>query len=233
MRRRGKLSSFDPTWGVSGCLVGVYSDLGVTKDGSDRAGTWADQSGNGNDFTQATDSKKFVWYDSMLNGYPELRSDGIDDWMQTGAFTLARPVTMFLVYRDILHTGYPKDIMVDGLSDSFALQESGIIYGGVVAYGGHYWSTGEVFSNGSYTLITNGIASDGGNTGYVRKNTVSKAGFVQAISSSPNGLTLGCAYDFGRPTNIGFVAFLIYNSKLGDTDRAIIEAGLNARYAIW
>ena len=226
---------FNPTWGVNGCLVAIYSDLGITKDGSDRVATWADQSGNGNDFIQATDTKKFVYYAGVgPNGYPELLSDSVDDYMETGAFTLScYNKTVFLVYRNLVPAA-GHDGVYSGSSANWDYTERGGVVDPITyVYGGHYWDGKELFSNNAYILVTNGIASDGGNTGYMRKNGVDKGVWQSAVGGDPNGLILGCLWTYTRFSNVGFVAFLIYDSKLGDADRATVEAGLNARYAIW
>src|SRR3990170_4446860 len=55
---------------IGGCKRWGRSDLGITKDGSDRVSIYADQSGNGNDFTQTMDDNKFVWYADQIDGYP-------------------------------------------------------------------------------------------------------------------------------------------------------------------
>lgn len=39
---------------LSGCVLWLRADMGITKDGSDRVSVWADQSGNGHDFAQST-----------------------------------------------------------------------------------------------------------------------------------------------------------------------------------
>ena len=225
-------AAFDPTWGVSGCLVAVYSDLKVTKDGSNRVSLWEGPVGT-QSFSQATDSKKFVWYDALLNGYPELRSDGVDDLMKTAAFSFDRPLTVFLVYRNIVPgASGAHDVVFDGLSDYFAYVED--TRPNIAFYGESYFNLAELFSNNQYILTTIGHASDGGNTGYFRRNGVDKGGFVDPVTSAGGGLTLAASFGLNRFTNIGFVALLLYDSMLGSTDRATIENGIHTRYpALW
>ena len=224
-------AAFDPTWGVSGCLVAVYSDLKVTKDGSNRVSLWEGPVGT-QSFAQITDSKKFVWYDALLNGYPELRSDGVDDLMQTAPFSFDRPLTVFLVYRNIVPgASVVHDVVFDGLSDYFGYTEDSRPY--TQFYGETYFAVAELFSNNQYILVTIGHASDGGATGYFRRNAVDKGGWVQLVASAGGGLTLAASFDLYRFTNIGFVAFLVYDSMLGSADRTTIESGLNTRYALW
>ncbi|MBU1013329.1 MAG: hypothetical protein KKG99_10005, partial [Bacteroidetes bacterium] len=185
------------------------------------------------DFAQATDAKKFVWYDALLDGYPELRSDGVDDLMQTGAFSFDRPCTVFLVYRNIVPgASAAHDVVFDGLSDYFAYVEDTRPYTQI--YGESSFTVEELFSNNQYVLITIGHASDGGATGYFRRNGVDKGSWAGSVASAGGGLTLAAAFDLSRFTNIGFVVFLMYDSKLGDVDRATIENGIHTRYpSLW
>ena len=70
---------------ISGCVLWVRSDLGVTKDGSDRVSTWTDQSGNGLTVSQATDAAKPVFYSNQINGHAGIYFDGVDDFLSKAA----------------------------------------------------------------------------------------------------------------------------------------------------
>jgi hypothetical protein len=66
--------------------VWLRSDLGVKTQmfgGSEVVTRWKDQSGNSNDFIQATSTKQPSFnYEDTTNGYPYLNFDGTDDFMQ-------------------------------------------------------------------------------------------------------------------------------------------------------
>lgn len=66
-------------------LVAWYKADSLTANDGDLIATWADQSGNGNTLTQATDAAKPVYKVNVQNGQPVLRFDGVDDWMTTTA----------------------------------------------------------------------------------------------------------------------------------------------------
>ena len=59
---------------ISGCVLWLKSDTGVTKDGLNRVSLWEDQSGNNNDASQGTDGNKPIWVDNQINAFPVLRS---------------------------------------------------------------------------------------------------------------------------------------------------------------
>ncbi len=94
-------SAFTPA-SISGLQAWFRSDLGITKDGSDLVATWADQSGNGRDLTEATN--KPLWVSSLINGYPAIRFDGTNDKLSSGAFSVSQPITIFIVHKNVSAT---------------------------------------------------------------------------------------------------------------------------------
>jgi len=64
----------------------LRSDLGVKTQmfgGNEVVTRWKDQSGNSNDFIQATSTKQASYeYEDTTNGYPYLNFDGTDDFMK-------------------------------------------------------------------------------------------------------------------------------------------------------
>lgn len=86
VQKRKIVGSMDApaTWvptNIGGCVLWLRSDLEVTHDGSPtyRISLEKDQSGNGNNFAQADNDKKFIWTDNQLDGQPAIFSDGLDD----------------------------------------------------------------------------------------------------------------------------------------------------------
>ena len=67
-------SSLSPTLWLKADTIGGLSDGGAI-------GTWADQSGNGRDFTQNTAGAKPTYKTGILNGLPVVRFDGTTDYM--------------------------------------------------------------------------------------------------------------------------------------------------------
>ena len=77
----------------------LRADAGVTHDSSNRVSSWADQSGNGHTATQTTQSQQPLLVNSVLNGYPILRFDGVQSVLQmTNYGVLDNPFTVFAVY---------------------------------------------------------------------------------------------------------------------------------------
>ncbi len=89
----GKISTFVPS-DLDGLELWLRAGA-ITAADSDSIQTWEDQSGNGNNATQATESKRPVYKTGIINGKPVLRGDRVDDHYQldselifTGDFSL-------------------------------------------------------------------------------------------------------------------------------------------------
>lgn len=85
---------------VPGCLLWLRADLGVTI--GTGVATWADQSGNGHNATQATGSKQPIRNatDADFAGLPSLHGDGVDDYMDVALdLTGVASVTVLMAVR--------------------------------------------------------------------------------------------------------------------------------------
>lgn len=67
----------------------------------DPVGSWSDLSGNGKHFSQATSTKRPTLQKNVLGGYPVLRFDGLDDYLQRTSPIIAGTAdfTLFVVGR--------------------------------------------------------------------------------------------------------------------------------------
>jgi hypothetical protein len=78
-------------------LAARYRADTLTKDGSNLVSPWTDISGNGRDLTEATN--KPLWVASQVNGQPIVRFDGVNDKLKSGAFSIAGPHTLAMVFK--------------------------------------------------------------------------------------------------------------------------------------
>jgi hypothetical protein len=69
---------------LPGCVLWLRADLGVTLNAGN-VSAWADQSGLGNDVTQATAADQPLLVASAQNGRPGVRFDGVDDSLDRAA----------------------------------------------------------------------------------------------------------------------------------------------------
>lgn len=229
MRRRGKLSSFDPTWGVSGCLVAVYSDLGVTKDGSNRVSLWGDQV-DSYDGSQATDAQKPVWNIATgPNGYPGIYWDGVDDALNLIMSLPANNWTFWFVIKSIDNT--QSQYMLDFESGRFILSPAS---GGIeVAYydGGFHGTQPPIFN--TWQLLIYRVKAP--NLGEIHRNASAiETGLDYTQTTLGGTIRLGQRYTGeSNPTEMYLAAWGAYAGAISDADLATLKAGLNARYALW
>lgn len=91
----------------------VQSDIGVTQTGT--VSNWADLSGNGFDFSQATGAKQYAYTASGLNGLPIIQATGTSQVMVsnlTRGVASSNPTTIMAVYRtDTWHAVGAADII--------------------------------------------------------------------------------------------------------------------------
>jgi len=85
----------------------VYGDAGTGGvSAGDAVTTWADQSGHGNDVTQATSGNKPTYQPSLLNGHAGVRFDGTNDELALSSWsTSGSSWTMFAVWT-VSNTNY-------------------------------------------------------------------------------------------------------------------------------
>lgn len=93
--------SFAPT-DIANCTLWLRADRGLTK--TTTVSAWADQSGHGNDFTQATGSKQPLYVASAINGRPGMTFDGVDDLLvgpAMSAVITASTYNLFIVLKPV------------------------------------------------------------------------------------------------------------------------------------
>jgi YD repeat-containing protein len=102
---QGSVSSVTllPNWqpsNVAALDLWLRADAGVTLNSFGGVGAWADQSGQGNNATQATDSQSPLLVEGALNGKAVLQFDGSNDFLST-SYTGPQndEVTLFVVAR--------------------------------------------------------------------------------------------------------------------------------------
>ncbi|MBU0598883.1 hypothetical protein KKF61_07935 [Patescibacteria group bacterium] len=97
---------------IAGCAFFLSGDIDGLSD-TDPMGTWPD-SEDAHDATQATESKKFIFYTNQMNGHPGIFRDNTDDEMRIAAFTLNQPFTLLAVVKLDINTTPNHRIIVAG-----------------------------------------------------------------------------------------------------------------------
>jgi hypothetical protein len=223
--RRAAMASagFTPA-SLSGLAGWWKADQLVLNDG-DPVATWADQSGNSRDFSQATSAARPTYKTNILNGKPVVRSDGVDDYLNTTSFTMAQALTLSVVH--VPRSVSTTDVLFDAGSGSqfTAYHNASAAYildigASTNTSGGPVLNTPEIV-----TVVANGASS-----AYVRNG-------VSTAASGTNGLAgglrlmanriLSAAYNQGD-----YAEVILYNRALTVGERQQVEAYANAKYAL-
>jgi hypothetical protein len=197
----------------------------VLNDG-DPVATWADQSGNSRDFSQATSAARPTYKTNILNGKPVVRSDGVDDYLNTTSFTLAQPLTVSIVH-------VPRSVSTtDVLFDAGSVSGCAIYHNASSTYlfdanggsGGN--TTGPVlntpeivttvFNAASSAVVRNGVSQSASGTGGLN-------GGLRIMANR----VLSAAYNQGD-----YAEVILYNRALTVGERQQVEAYANVKYAL-
>lgn len=191
----------------------------------DPVSTWADQSGNGNDFTQGTGTSQPLYKVNILNSLPAVRFDNTDDGMisnmnVTGAFSI------FFVYSSQATSGFHRALQGETANWLF-----GPYSGKHQIYRGDSFGlfmVGPNVSAGTPVLVT--IIRDG--TGSIDFR-VDQTDIVNAFAEAPGELVLGGAGGaFVEPMNGDVFELVVYDAALSDTDRDDVEDYLATKWGL-
>lgn len=209
-------------------LIALYdTNLLTGLSDTDPIGTFTDGSGNSNDLTQATASKKPTYHVDVKNGYPAARSDGVDDYMQVAFSSLTQPTTIFVAGRFIdinagntgmLFSG--DDIGHRNTIYKYSTNDNLYFYAGTAVASStnadtdwHYWVA--IFNGASSSLRQDGVEIASGNIG------------AQVL----DGFTLGARYDGGSNTNFDYLVTGIYQKAVSGAELTTLETNLAIRTA--
>jgi hypothetical protein len=195
-------------------------------------GSWLDQSGNGNHVVAAADTNRPTLQVAEQNGRNVVRFDGVDNFLQSGAFTLVQPEHVFIVYKSIvIGAEAVSDSIFDGRTGFSMLLASDTgpvtrIFNGVASP-----AFAANVCNGAFGLITCLFNSAGGATAsYIRENGTEKATGDPTNAANASGFTIGSSGSSNRFTNIDVAEVLIYPGVLTTGQQTQVETYLRGRW---
>ncbi len=220
------------TDGYSNLMLWLKADAGVYEnascsdaaEGDDPVACWADQSGRGNDATQAAAGNRPAYKTGVSNGRPTNRFDGATDLLATSAFTsdLSQPNTALLAAQfggdgqaaiDGLDAGHRQQIAQS--AGQYALNAGGTPIAGGAADAAFHVLAG-TFDAGASALHADGALAATGNPG----------------SHAMNGATLGAAGGGGSYLAGDVAEAIVYSATLNSAQRTLVENYLSSKYAI-
>lgn len=213
---------------ISGCKLWLRADT-LVADGlgdGDAVTTWRDESGQGNDITQANAAKRPILKLGIVNNKPVVRFDGTDDVLKSAGFG---------PYSE------PNTIIVVGKADNADTNSREIVCGSLVGY--HHI----IYTNSGKWHLYNGINLDSGDTddanwhiffaefngasSFLRLDG-SQIASGDAGTAASDGMTVGNSYLENHDWDGDVAEVIMYNSGLGSADRDRAESYLSKKYGI-
>lgn len=225
----------DPS-SISGLQYWVKSDTGVYKDAAktqacadgDSVYTWADQSGNGRDFVQATSANRPVFHTNRVNGLAAVTFGGAAATNMANTHpsvsqpyticTVFKPVSLSNTYNCMCDTAaggpqisYEK---VGGTTPTYYMYWGTQVYGGTSKFGIFADYIASFNTTASYTMSQGVIITAAGNPG---------AGAIQntILGNSP-ALVNNIVGDMAE--------FFLYNKALSVADLELLTTYASSRY---
>jgi len=207
-------TTFDPT-DAAGMKAWYRKGTGITVTGAG-VSKWADQSGNGNDLLQATDTSR-----PSEEADGSILFDGVDNYLKAVAFTLEQPETIYILFKQV------SLIFSQRILDGNALNLGGLFFVGTSAtldaYAGSAIGNNTDYTQGNYSVVTT-IFNGASSLLQVDNNTPVTG---NASTNDMGGFTLGAAGDASNFGNVQVKEVAIYNDAHDAATRAKVIAYLS------
>jgi len=235
---------FDPyDWGTPiwwmDAAQGVEQADGVPSTDGQNVRNWLDSTVTGMDFQQTVASWKPYFYTGVVNGYPVVRFDGSDDFMEPfnsnrlGAFT---ELTAFVVFKTDSNSiwqgllGYTD--AVGGRTFRVDIANSGI--GNTVACliyaSGNVWLDASSVDLSDWLMITFTIQQSGTGRLWI-SNVLQDTEAIGTLQYTGTG-DLAIGKVVGNKFDGDLAEIIYYNAVLSDANRIAATAALMAKYGI-
>lgn len=240
---------------LSGLDAWYKSDTGVTTVGAD-VDQWADQSGNGRTLSAPAATNRPLLVASVLNGYPAIRFDGVDNRLASAAFTSfpAKRGTCFVVIRPFF-ANIPQDKLVVGTYDGVTADTWDVsvdresltpTFEMASASEGHHWKiSDEIGGAHSYGVPTptqdryfqfsinrtSNTEYFGWYSGKKHRETANSNPMPATGQSGNLPLAVGGTVNDTNWYDGDIVEIIIYSRSLTDLERQYVERYLFKRYA--
>jgi len=215
-------STDNKLWLKADAITGVADGASIT--------TWSDQSGNGNDFTQSTASKKptYAQSNSNFNNKPTVTFDGSSDFLDygNGSMNASSVYSIFFVYRT---TSTSPQYLFDTKSGKLRIPHEG---GGDKAYYDGKARGTELRGTGT-KLVEWELYDVSPKSSIYENGTKTQSGLSYSKRAINGSTSLGAnEAGNGKYFNGSIAEGIIYNVKLNSAQRIIVENYLGAKYGI-
>jgi len=214
---RRNMGGFVPT-DIAGCQLWLAANNIVGLSNSDPVATWADESGNGNDVTQASSGQRPIYETSVLNGLPVVSFDGVNDTLECAAFSITSPYTFFIVPKQ---NNSSNLVPISGGGTTYVYNGDGRLGGGA--------SIGPNATMTQWNILCYMVNTYPADCKIYLNGTLAATGVTNAGSFTD--LLIGSLFG-AFWFNGSFAEIIFYDTELGATDRQAVEVYLASKYAL-
>lgn len=220
-RKRGGGSSY-PTTNLRSAHFG---DVGVTQS-SNNVSSWADQSGNGRNFTQGTGANQPNW-----DGSAGITFNGSSDYLSM-SYTVTQEANIYLVVEFI---GSSAQQIIGGTFENIYFgRDGGDIFTLASNSGGGLLQTTATMPNENQKYMISFTANNASSSIQIN-NATATTGSISYSGNFGTTFRLGCFFLGGSPFlygNFKIFAIMIYGSQTSG-EKADTKTYLNGKYSIY
>jgi hypothetical protein len=215
--------------------------LWLKADNGASASSWADVSGNQNNFSQSNSSNQPVFTSNAINGLPAMTFSGSSEYMSgpSGFANLTAGASVFVVTSptSVVNNARFFDFGNGETSDNIYLSESTTSNLNLYAYNGSTASSvsaSSAITTGQFQLLEALDSYPTTAEAFLYNNAALKAsGAIGTLNNiARTGTFVGCDYNKALFFNGKIAEVLIYNTPLSPAQKAAVEGYLFARYAL-
>jgi hypothetical protein len=215
---------------LSGNVLWLRADLGITLDGSNKVSAWADQSGLGHDVSQSTSTKRPPYSSSGgPNNSPFVGTfDGVDDFLR-GVWTQPQPLHVFAVAMHSASDATTGKMLDGSIFNTLAIQlntvadDPRIILGSTEIGGGGATAESTAYHRYEVQSVNPAI--------FNVDNVLHASGFSGTFG--PDGVSIGIGGNSANdPVDCRWCELIYYNRILASSDVARVDSYLKDRYAL-
>jgi hypothetical protein len=229
---------------LPGLVWWLRADAGVQADANGAVTVWEDQSGLGLSAAQADPSRQPLLVPNALNDKPAVRFDGKNTTLLTGPATLNNDHTVIVVAN--LGKTPPKTMVLPSLFSyvdekgseaggarlGVAIQADQRVFVGLRYLGTDYWNHSDLAFTPTKPVIVASRRNDGKADVFINGALLKTKDAPGEMTGAPRFFRLGQKDTEPVFFNGDIAEVLVFNTALSESDRAIVEKYLTAKYGV-
>lgn len=230
-RRVQASGSFKPT-NLSGAVIWLRADLGITI--ATGVSAWADQSGNGNNATQATGANQPLFVaNSTMNGRPSVRFNGVAQVLSTTTGATTTDHTIIVAGKWVALPAAQKAFIDFGdgaaAGNGSSIGSLNVGNNNWYGYAGYGLPTGVVFDTSPHVWSKTYTGTGPLTSGFYDR-AADSTDAVRTYAAGSAVISVGANPGSAVFANFEMAEVVIYNRVLSSAERLSVENYMKSRY---